>query len=514
MSFWALVEQRAAATPGGEMLVDERGRRVSFAQFRDRALLAAGGLAELGITADTPVTWQLPTGIETLVLTAALARLGAVQNPVMPGFGARDLGFVVRQTGARFLVVANEWNGRDLRTPAQEAAAGLPGLQLLVVEEGLPAATPPPPAAPDPAGDPVRWIFYTSGTTADPKGAQHTDASVLASSRCMGDRLRCTTDDRVGMVFPAAHIGGCGTWLGASLRYGCTLILDTVFDAERTTQLQQRERVTLAGSGTVFTQIYLEAQRRRPDTPLFPHVRAMTSGAAPKPADLHLAVKRELGGVGVLSGYGMTEAPILTMSSPSDPDDVLAGCEGRVCDGVDLRVVTADGAVAAPGTVGELRVKGQQVMRGYVDAALDADAFDADGYLRTGDLGTVDERGNIRITGRLKDVIIRKGETLSARAIEEELLAHPAVGDVAVIGVPHPATGELACAVVVASGTAPTLTELTRFLDGRGFPPRQWPEQLEIVDDLPRTSTGKVVKDDLRRRFAEPAQRRPGARVR
>jgi len=508
MRLWPLVEGRAALTPQGEMLVDEHGRRVSFARFRDQAVQVAAGLAERGVGEGTPVTWQLPTTVETLVLTAALARLGAVQNPVMPSSGTRNLRFVVRQTGARLLVVAPEWNGRDLRTPAEEIAADIPGLELLVLDAGLPEAGQAAPVT-ETEGDPVRWIFYTSGTTADPKGARHTDATVLASSRCMGERLACTEEDRVGMVFPAAHIGGCGTWLGAALMYGSTLILDSVFDAERSTELQRRERVTLAGSGTVFTQIYLEAQRRRPGEPLFPHVRALTSGAAPKPRDLHAAVKREVGGVGVLSGYGLTEAPILAMSAPDDPDDDLATTEGRVCAGVDLRVVDAEGQLLGPGQVGELRVKGPQVMRGYVDASLDEAAFDNDGYLRTGDLGSLDSRGNVTISGRLKAVIIRKGETLSARAIEAELLAHPEVGDVAVIGVPHAELGEMACAVVVPSaGATPTLAQLTAFLAERGFPRRQWPERLEITGSLPRNSTGKVRKDELRRHYAVRAASR------
>jgi len=500
MRLWPLVEWRAGQTPDEEMLVDERGRRVSFAQFRDRALRVAAGLAERGVVAGTAVTWQLPTTVETLVVTAALARLGAVQNPVMPSYGSRDLEFVVRQTGARLLMVVPEWSGRDLRSPAEEVAAGTPGLEVLVVDGDLPESDEAPTMFDSP-DDPVRWIFYTSGTTSAPKGVRHTDASVLASSRCLGDRLACTADDRVGMVFPVAHIGGCGTWLGASLLYGATLILDSVFDAERTAQLQRREGVTLAGSGTVFTQIYLELQRKHPAEPLFPNVRALTAGAAPKPPDLHAAVKRELGGVGVLSGYGLTEAPILAMGAPDDPDDALATAEGRVSDGVDLRVVDPDGGLLGPGRTGELRVKGPQVMRGYVDASLDDAAFDDDGYLRTGDLGRLDEHGNLTITGRLKDVIIRKGETLSARAIEDELLAHPQIADLAVIGLPHAELGELACAVVVPAGVAPSLDQVLAFLSERGFPRRQWPERLEIVDALPRNSTGKLLKDDLRQRY-------------
>jgi acyl-CoA synthetase (AMP-forming)/AMP-acid ligase II len=504
-SLWQLVEWRAAASPGAEMLDDQAGRRVSFEQFRDRARRVSGGLRAAGVEAGTAVTWQLPTTVETLVLTAALARLGAVQNPVIPGYGPRNLEFVVRQTGAALLVATAEWNGQDLGAQARDVASRVPGLRLLVLDgiAGLPELDDAPPPA-EAEGDPVRWIFYTSGTTAEPKGARHTDASVLASSAGMTRALAVTSDDRAGLVFPAAHIGGCGTWLGACLLAGCTMILDSVFRAGPTTALQQRERVTIAGSGTVFTQIYLDAQRKQPQQPLFPDVRVFTAGAAPRPATLHGEVKREVGGIGVLSGYGMTEAPIVAMAATTDPDAVLPGTEGKPCPGVHVRVVSPDGALLGPGRAGELRVKGPQVMRGYVDDALNAGAFDEDGYLRTGDLGMLDAAGYLTVTGRLKDVIIRKGETISARAVELELLTCPAVADAAVIGLPHPAHGELACAVVVAAAgaKAPALDEITAHLRGRGLPPTHWPERLEIVADLPRNSTGKVLKDELRARLA------------
>jgi non-ribosomal peptide synthetase component E (peptide arylation enzyme) len=202
----------------------------------------------------------------------------------------------------------------------------------------------------------------------------------------------------------------------------------------------------------------------------------------------------------VLSGYGMTEAPILSMAATTDPDEVLPATEGRPCPGVDIRVVSPDGTLLGPGQSGELRVKAPQVMRGYVDEALNAGAFDEDGYLRTGDLGRLDAAGYLTITGRLKDVIIRKGETISARAVELELLTHPAVADAAVIGLPHSAHGELACAVVVVADgeKEPALDEITAHLRDRGLPPAQWPERLEIFTDLPRSSTGKVRKDELR----------------
>src|SRR6185437_12047176 len=180
----------------------------------------------------------------------------------------------------------------------------------------------------------------------------------------------------------------------------------------------------------------------------FPSFRLCNGGGAPRPATLHAQIKTEVGGLGVVAGWGLTEAPILTMSSAHDPDSALDDSEGRAMPGVDLRVVTLDGEPAAPGQEGELRARAPQMMLGYVDAGLDAQAFDADGYFRTGDLGTIDPAGYVRITGRLKDVIIRKGENISAKEIEDLLFTHPKVVEVAVIGLPDPERGERVCAVV------------------------------------------------------------------
>jgi cyclohexanecarboxylate-CoA ligase len=229
----------------------------------------------------------------------------------------------------------------------------------------------------------------------------------------------------------------------------------------------------------------------------------MTAGGSARPDSLHAQTKGELGGVGVLSGYGMTEAPVLTMGATTDPDDLLARCEGRATRGVDLRVVAPDGRVLGPGEEGEIRARGPQVMRGYVDSALDRDAFDAHGYLRTGDLGSLDGDGYLTVTGRIKDIIIRKGENISARALEELLREHPAVADIAVVGLPDAERGELACAVVVPRDPAapPGLDDLTRFLDERGTARRQWPERREVLDALPRNDTGKVLKTALRQRY-------------
>jgi cyclohexanecarboxylate-CoA ligase len=204
--------------------------------------------------------------------------------------------------------------------------------------------------------------------------------------------------------------------------------------------------------------------------------------------------------VPILSSWGLTEFPIITYSVPEDSDDDLAFTEGRVVPGVDLRVVAPNGEDLPPGTEGELVVKGPQSIVGYVDSKLDRDAFDREGFFRTGDLGVVGPRGHIRITGRLKDVIIRNAENISAQEIEGVIYKHPKVNDVAVVGVPDPRTGERACAVVVlAEGVESlTLAELGEYCRGQQLAVQKIPERLEIVDELPRNSMGKILKQELR----------------
>src|SRR5205823_1441168 len=207
---------------------------------------------------------------------------------------------------------------------------------------------------------------------------------------------------------------------------------------------------------------------------------------------------------GIVSGYGLTEAPILTMASVEDPDDKLADTEGRPSPGVELKVSTLDGKVAGPGEEGEIRAKGPQVCRGYLDSSLDADAFDEEGFFRTGDLGLQDPEGFVVITGRLKDVIIRKGENISAKEIEDLLYTHPKVADVAVIGLADPEVGERCCAVVAPKDAADPLTfaDMVRFLEEQKLMRQKFPERLEIVDAVPRNPSGKILKHKLREQFS------------
>jgi acyl-CoA synthetase (AMP-forming)/AMP-acid ligase II len=506
-SLWGLVERRASQTPDAPTAVDERGETLTFGALKDRAERVAAGLqANHGIGADDVVSWQLPTWIESMVLVAALARLQAVQNPILPIYREREVGFIVPQAQTKLLIVPSTFRGFDFAAMARGIAEKAGGVEVLLADRVLPEADPSTlPPAPQPTSAesaPVRWLFYTSGTTADPKGAQHTDHTIAAASEGMNERLALVPEDRAALVFPFTHIGGI-IWLFSSLMVGFVNVIDEAFDPEKTTAYLSEQDVTLAGSGTFFHMAYLKAQRANPDARLFPSVRAYPGGGAPKPPQLHHEMKDEVGGVGIVSGYGLTEAPIISMASVADTDDVLAHTEGRATPDVQLRVVTLEGADAGPGEEGEIRAKGPQMMRGYLDASLDAEAFDEDGWFRTGDLGNLDADRNVTITGRLKDIIIRKGENISAKELEDALFGHPKIADVAVIGVPDPESGEIACAVVASSDSADPVTfeEMQAFLQEQNVNKRKWPERLEFVEALPRNPAGKVLKQDLRKQF-------------
>lgn len=506
-SCWALIERRAAATPDRLFATDERGRELSFAGLRDAALAVAAGLADLGVGPGSTVSWQLPTWLETLTLSAALCRLGAVQNPMIPFLRSREVGFIVDQLQTDLLVVPESWRGFDHAGMAEELAADRPGLRTFVVRDRqLPAADPARIAA-SPPEDPTRpaWVLYSSGTTAQAKGAKHSDASLLASATAMAQRMHMTPDDRNAIAFPCAHIGGLA-WMLSDLLVGCASVLVETFDDDGI-DVMSRTGVTLAGSGTPFNLAYLRYKEAHPDRAVLPAVRAFPGGGATRPPDLHARMKAAFNGAGILSGYGMTEAGFLTMADVNDPDSALAETEGRAYDVVDLRILRADGSEAAAGEVGEICVRGPMVMSGYVDPALDA-AFDADGYFHTGDLGTLDAAGYLRVTGRLKDMLIRKGENISCPEIEALLDSHPAVAECAVIGLPDPDVGERCCAVVVPAdpGHPPDLTAICSHLRAAGLATFKLPERLEITAALPKNASGKVAKYLLRERFGDAHQ--------
>ncbi|MFG3718924.1 class I adenylate-forming enzyme family protein [Streptomyces massasporeus] len=482
-TLWELVTRRAARTPDRPLFLQD-DRTLTFGALHARAERVAAGLYGMGVRPGTVVAWQLPTRIETAVLSFALARIGAVQTPVIPFYRDREVGFALRESRAEFFAVPGTWRGFDHTEMARRLGAKGVFQAYDDLPEGDPSVLPPPPSD----GTAVRWIYWTSGTTSDPKGVLHTDRSLLAGGSCLAHALRPSADDIGSIAFPYAHIGG-PDYTVMLLLYGFPAVLFEQFALPEALAAYRARGVTLAGGSTAFYSMFLAEQRKRPGEPVVPTLRLLAGGGAPKPPELYHAVVREMG-VQLTHGYGMTEVPMITMGAPDDAPELLATTEGRPPRGMEIRIVD-----------GEVRLRGEAVCRGYLDPGQTAEAFDEDGFLRTGDLGRLTETGHLVLTGRLKDVIIRKGENISAQEIEDLLHRHPAVGDVAVIGLPDAARGELVCAVVEQppGAEALTLADVTAFLRTEGLSVHKLPERLEVLDALPRGETlRKVLKYKLR----------------
>lgn len=489
-SFWQLICNAAAAAPERVVLADDYGRSLTTTELRDAAERVAAGLP---VRAGQVVSWQLPSSLEACVLMAALARAGAVQNPVLPMLREREVAHITKAIGTELFITATSWRG----FAHAEMARGL-GLDVIAIEQeaagsgplrlpvGDPATLPAPPVL---SGE-CRWLYFSSGTTAEPKGARHSDATVIAAANGVVDLQGIRDGDVYPIVFPVTHIGGIAM-LAAVLRAGGRLVLFDLWDPRTSPERAAAHQPTILGSAQPFFHAYLEAQRRQRE-PLYPRLRCLVAGGAPTPPDLLDELADSFGVRGVINSWGLTEFPVATSAAHDDPVRVLARTVGRPADGVEVRVVD-----------GELRLKGPQCFLGYCDPALDATAFDLHGWFRTGDLGEVDADGNVRITGRVKDVIIRNAENISAAEIEDVLRRHPAVADVAVIGLPDQRTGERVCAVVVPeAGREVTLALLAGHCAEQGIAAYKRPAQLELANALPRNAMGKILRQQLKEQFS------------
>lgn len=507
-TFWSLVETAARAHPDWVVLADDYGRRLSCAQLRDSALTCAAALAQRGIGAGTVVSWQLPTTLETMVVMTALTRLGAVQNPVLPIWRESELRFTTTELATEFMIVPGWWRNFDHAALAHQLAGeramtvvvidhGAPITDALRLPVGDPATLPPPPSG----DEEPRWIYYSSGTTAAPKGARHCDRSVIAGSAGVIEIVGASSNDVNPITFPVSHIGGAAM-LAAGLLTGMKLVLFDAFHSVETPLAIAAHRPTLLGSATPFFVAFMAAQAKHGGEPLYPDLRGCVGGGAPITPELGRQVRQTFSVDGVANAWGLTEFPVATSQAPNGPADLLDHTVGKPVPGVAVRVVDETEQQLPRGAEGELRLKGPQCFLGYVDASLDAHAFDAEGWFRTGDLGRIDNDGNVVVTGRIKDAIIRNAENISALEVEGVLASHPGVADVAIIGVPDERTGERVCAVVVARpGAEVTLSSVFEHCQAHGLSKHKTPERLEIVDALPRNLTGKVLKTELRARF-------------
>lgn len=490
-------------------------RRVSYAELASSVARAAGVLSELGVVAGDVVSFQLPNWLEAAIVHYAAIRLGALSNPINTIYRAREVGFILRQTRSRVLVIPDTFRRFDYRAMLAEIRGELPDLRhALVVGEpdadttsfsqAFVAARPAPDVERDAAD--IALLLYTSGTEADPKGVLHSHDTLVYECRSIIELYDATEEDRIFMPSPVTHITGLLYGLQLPFMLGTSIVLQDVWDAETAFGLIERERCTFTIGATPF----LHALVRSPQLALHDvrSLRVFGCGGADVPPALIRAAHERLGIVASRL-YGSTECPTATGTPLAGALERHAETDGRAIGPEEIRIVDDGGNELPAGVRGNLEVRGPDLCMGYMDPSLNARAFTEDGWFATGDLAVADEQGNLTIAGRAKDIIVRGGENLSAKEIEDLLFEHPAVDDVAVVGYPDEVLGERACAFVVASESL-TLEELTAFLRERRIANQKLPEHLRIVSELPKTASGKVQKYRLRDMLRAEAEQAVG----
>lgn len=501
---WGLLVARAGASPEAPLLIDGvDGRTLTAGQTLQAATGLAAWLNAQGVCAGSVVTWQMPTGIAAFVLQLALARLPVVQNPVISLYGPAETQLVLRRHRPSVFIVPRDGEG-GLQARASNLLERLDAPPLLLsLPDELPAADPSRLPAEPGNGQAVRWIHVTSGSTAEPKGVRHADEALLRAGLRLAEAMQAGPQDVGTIAFPIAHVGGA-MYTVMMLASGASAVLLPRYQAAEAVAAFARHGVTVTGGSTAHYQALLAEQRRQPGQRLLPVLRLLTGGGAPKPPALVAQVRDELGCV-LAHAYGMTEAPLVASGCAAHTEEQLAFSDGALVAGMQVRVVAPDGRVCPTGEDGEIRVRGPGVFRGYTDPALDRVAFDDEGWFRTGDLGHLRDDGHLAVTGRLKDVIIRKGENISASEVEDVLSRHPKVAAAAAIGLPDAERGERLCAVVELRPQAQglELAEVIAWFEAAGVMRQKIPEQLEVLAALPRLGgMNKVSKTELRRRFA------------
>jgi acyl-CoA synthetase (AMP-forming)/AMP-acid ligase II len=503
ITLWQLIERRAELTPDAIMLIDESGRALTFGEYREHAERVAAGLAGLGITAGAAVTWQLPTTIETFLVKAALARIGACQNPIIPSYREREVQHVLQQTQAQFVVVPGIWRGFDysamMRTVKLDKLS--PPLVIEVARDTIPTGDPATlgPAPQDP--NTVRWIHFTTGSTSAPKGVLHTDASIILGGWVVSERLHFDADVVGAVPFAVAHIGGTN-FLSAALTAGFRGVTFERFEPAAAESILRKNKVSFCGGAVPFAEILMAMNRSRRDSDgrSLPDLRLMLGGSGPTVPAKHAQIEEELG-VTYCPAYGMTEVPCVTIGDLFDTDEQHRFTDGSPVRGAEVRIWHSEGRPADRGEDGEVQVRGPMVCRGYIDPEATAEAF-LDGWFRTGDLGHIREDGRLQLTGRLKDIVIRKGENISIREIEELLAEHPDIQRVAILGLPDLERGERVCAVVQLRVGRPDLDlpAMQDYLRAAGLATYKLPEQLVLVDEMPvQGAMLKISKPELRK---------------
>jgi acyl-CoA synthetase (AMP-forming)/AMP-acid ligase II len=505
----ALVARQLAAHPASTVAIWSRSRpwQGSYADIDDEARRLVTLLQDMGVQPGDTVAFQLPNWREAVVSFAALAMGGYVVVPIVHIYGRKEVAFILEQSGAVAYISPLAYGHVDYSTIVEAAApaslrlhvvvdaAAVPASRVGLARIGWAACAERKPAIDLPAvqAEDVTVLAYTSGTTSDPKGVIHDHRTMLSELRHMQTWFAGEKPNLMGS--PVTHATGMLGVLAPLATGGSVHLIDR-WDPAHALEVMLEAGVGGGTGASVFLASLLDHPDFTPD-----HAALMGRvGLGGAPVPVALAERAASHGIAIIRAYGSTEHPSTTGCGFGDPADRRHRTDGRTLPGVELRLVDDDGADVPAGTPGEILSRGPDLCLGYTDPALTAAAFDDEGWYHTGDIGVLDEQGFLTITDRVKDIIIRGGENVSASEVEEALQTLPGVAEIAVVAAPDARLGEHACAILrMRPGAAPvTLTDVAAHLSGVGLARQKWPEELRLVNDFPRTASGKIRKVDLR----------------
>ena len=492
--------REAARDTPDRILVRDDQRTLTCAELLTQATALAHALTRRMPTGSV-VSFTVPNWHEAAVIYLGATLAGMVVNPILPSLRDHELSFILADANSRAIFIPQTFGNHDYAAMLDRVVGGLPDPPHVVVVRGdldhagrhtaFEDLLVEPPKGRVPALNPAdtQMILYTSGTTGRPKGVLHSHDSLRALIDQLGRYWRIDPGDTFLVPSPIAHIGGSIYAFECPLLLGTQAVLMQRWDPDAAVALMLEHRCTHMAGATPFLDGLLAAAQRAGTR--LPDLKVFICGGASVPPSLIRRTAEYLDKAAVSRVYGSTEVPVTTVGSLDDIDRA-ADTDGRpgIAD-----IILVDG---------EIRARGPQMFTGYLHPQDDHDAFDDAGYFRTGDLGRFTDDGHLVVTGRAKDIIIRNGENISPKEVEDILVTHPRITEIAVVGVPDDSTGERACAAIVAAEPpVPDVAELEEFLVARGVAKFKAPEQVVGVDALPKNDAGKVLKHALRAELAK-----------
>jgi acyl-CoA synthetase (AMP-forming)/AMP-acid ligase II len=505
------MREGAATFPDVRMIFhsDTRPAGATLAEMHRRSHALAGALHQLGLRPGDAIAIQVPNWLEGALIFQAAMILGVVIVPVIHIYGPAEVGFILEQSGARAFVCPDRWRHIDYYERLDRLdRSRLPDLDHVITLGETPyegtlswnelEARGSEDFAPLPVdADDVCLQIYTSGTTANPKGVRHTHNTLFAEVRGSRATLESGYVPAHLAAFPAGHVAGVLGLLRLYLFGGRTILMDA-WDPAAAARLIEEHQLNSTSGPPVFLSTLLDAAER--DGRDISSIESYMTGAAAVPPPL--VERADRAGVPSYRCYGSSEHPTLTSSFPTDPLDKRALTDGCLLPHNEIRIVDDDGKDVEAGRPGEVASRGPELFVGYSGDALNVASFLPGGWFLTGDIGVVDEDGYLTITDRKKDVIIRGGENIASKEVEDVLSRHPTIDEVAVVAEPDERYGERVCAfVTLRESTELSLEVVQRHFAQAGVARQKTPERLEVVDELPRTAAGKIKKFELRDRL-------------